>query len=94
MTFLRDIRNWLFPPADKDAYCERFVKPQMERAQALGIPHDDISQMWNDAMKYANPHIVGQAPGALFANLIDLWELHHTNQITDTEPLGTEDTTR
>lgn len=80
MTILTRVLAWLFDPFDLQdvEYYDHFVRPKVERAQALGIPDADIDAMWLEALQDANPLIVGGAPGSRFAALIDAWEREHT----------------
>lgn len=70
---LSRLMNWLFPPPDCKGV-ERIMQKYWDRADALGIPDDEQELMWKAAVKRSDPLIVGQAPGSLFANLMDNWE--------------------
>lgn len=76
----RRLIDWLFKT---DCKCHnRIMQKYWDRAAALGIPDDEQELMWKAARKHADPMIIGYAPGSLFANLIDNWEVDRAGLIT------------
>lgn len=61
-------------------YYTKFIRPEAERAKALGIPDERIYELYREAISSSvDPTIIGGAPGSIFNSLIDR-EVEKENQ--------------
>lgn len=68
------IFRWLFVFFFGDIaerYFKRYITPQIRRAAQLGIPREELDEMWEIALNLSGPY---QPPGIILRNLIDQWE--------------------